>query len=160
MARYPPARSTIMSQTVGVPIGAEKKRPATMTAPEFIYLNEQAIRVTSWSRDNATGAIEFVVIAKGERDRDQLLDTFAREPVMVRIGTGSAIPMDVRTLDTRSTGEGPRSIYRLEIVLWPEGTIAPTTSPAEVAPTASGGDKLDRIIELLSEIRDDIRRFR
>ncbi len=99
-----------------------------MAAPEFVYLNEQAIRVTSWTQEAETGTIEFVVIAKGERDRDQLLGMLDHPPVMLRIGTGSAIPMEVRSVDARSTGEGPRSIHRLQIALWPEGSVEP--SPA------------------------------
>ena len=128
-----------------------------MAAPEFIYLNEQAVRVTGWKRDEATGTIEFVVIARGETDRDQLLDIFSREPVMVRMGNGSAIPMDVRSLDTRASKEEGTSLFRLQVSLWPEGSVpaaataaAPSTDPLEA--------KLDQIITLLTEIRDEIRR--
>jgi hypothetical protein len=129
-----------------------------MAAPEFIYLNEQAVRVTSWDRDDATGTIEFIVIAEGEAARDQLLDIFSREPVMVRIGNGSAIPMDIRSLDTRSGGEGARSIYRVRVSLWPEGSVpAPKTAAAPVDPVQ---DRLDRIIALLTEIRDELRSSR
>jgi hypothetical protein len=129
-----------------------------MAAPEFIYLNEQAVRVTGWKRDEPTGTIEFVVIAQGETDRDQLLDIFSREPVMVRIGNISAIPMDVRSLDTRSTDEGGRSIYRLQVSLWPEGSV-PASSATKVDPTVHPVEaKLDQIIGLLTEIRNEIRR--
>lgn len=128
-----------------------------MAAPEFIYLNEQAVRVTGWKRDEATGTIEFVIVAQGETDRDQLLDIFSREPVMVRLGTGSAIPMDVRSLDSRSTGDEPRTVYRLQVSLWPEGSApAPDAGTDEVTgdPTLH---RLDQIIKLLTEIRDEVR---
>lgn len=128
-----------------------------MSVPEFIYLNEQAVRVTSWSRDTKTGAVDFVVVAKGERDRDQMIDLLAREPVMVRIGNGSAIPMEVRTLDTRSTGEGPRSIHRLQIALQPEGIRLESSPPTQPEEPEHSEDKLNRIIELLTEIRDESR---
>lgn len=131
-----------------------------MAAPEFIYLNEQAVRVTGWKRDDPTGTIEFVVIAQGETDRDQLLDIFSREPVMVRIGNISAIPMDVRSLDTRSTDEGGRSIYRMQVSLWPEGSVPAGTSAKAEAPPDPVEAKLDQIIGLLTEIRDEIRRIR
>jgi hypothetical protein len=128
-----------------------------MVAPEFLYLNEQAVRVTSWKQDDTTYTIEFVVIAQGETDRDRLLDIFSKEPVMVRIGSNSAIPMDVRSLDTRSTDDGPRSIYRVHVSLWPEGSVATRSEPEESAPLSSQEQKLDRIIELLTDIRDEMR---
>jgi hypothetical protein len=131
-----------------------------MAVPEFIYLNEQAVRVSSWRRDEDAGAIEFVVIAKGGQDRDQMLDILAREPVMVRIGTGSAIPMDVRSLDTRTTGEGPSAVHRFQVALWPEGSASKTTSSPAEQPTNPDDDRLDRIIALLTEIRDELRAFR
>lgn len=129
-----------------------------MAAPEFIYLNEQAVRVSGWKRDEATGTIEFVVVAQGEADRDQLLDIVSREPVMVRVGNISAIPMDVRSLDTRSTDEVGRSVYRMHVSLWPEGSV-PVSRTVEEAPAADPIEaKLDQIIGLLTEIRDEIRR--
>lgn len=133
---------------------------AVMSAPEFIFLNEQAVRVTSWKQDRDAGTIEFVVIARGERDRDQLLDMLANSPVMVRLGTKSAVPMDVQTLDTRSSGEGPGSIHRLEVSLMPEGANGddkPAQASAEDNETDALHHKLDRIITLLTEIRDEIR---
>ena len=129
-----------------------------MAAPEFIYLNEQAVRVTGWKRDEATGTIEFVVIAQGETDRDQLLDIFSREPVMVRVGNISAIPMDVRSLDTRSSHEDARTIYRMQVSLWPEGSVPASSPEAAAAVEDTIEAKLDQIIGLLSEIRDEIRR--
>lgn len=129
-----------------------------MAAPEFIYLNEQAVRVSGWKRDEATGTIEFVVVAQGEADRDQLLDIVSREPVMVRIGNISAIPMDVRSLDTRSTDEGGRSVYRMQVSLWPEGSVPVSRTVAEAPATDPIEAKLDQIIGLLTEIRDEIRR--
>jgi hypothetical protein len=129
-----------------------------MAAPEFIYLNEQAVRVTGWKREESTGTIEFVVIAQGETDRDQLLDIFSREPVMVRVGNISAIPMDVRSLDTRSTDEGGRSIYRMQVSLWPEGSV-PASRAADAAPAVDPvAARLDQVIELLTEIRNELRR--
>lgn len=127
-----------------------------MAAPEFIYLNEQAVRLTEWKLDDASGTVELVVIAQGEADRDQLLDIFSREPVMVRLGNRSAIPMDVRSLDTRASSEGTRAIYRLQVSLWPEGTgPAREEEPPSADPLHA---KLDQIIKLLTEIRDEVRR--
>lgn len=130
-----------------------------MAAPEFVYLNEQAVRVTGWKKDDASGTIGFVVIASGEKDRDALLDLFSREPVMVRLGQGSAIPMEVRSLDTRSMGDGQRAPYRVEVSLWPEGSV-----PAPEGARGKDGlaadpllDRLDSILELLTEIRDQLR---
>lgn len=133
-----------------------------MAAPEFVYLNEQAVRVTGWERDDATGTIAFVVIATGEDGRDALLDIFSREPVMVRLGQGSAIPMEIRSLDTRSMGDGSRSLYRVEVSLWPEGSV-PATEPGPGPGERDGDpvlDRLDTIVTLLGEIRDELRRVR
>jgi hypothetical protein len=131
-----------------------------MVAPEFIYLNEQAVRVSSWKQEDASGVIELVVIAQGETDRDQLLDNLSREPVMIRIGSASAIPMDVRSLDTRSSGSGPGSMHRVSASLWPEGVLPPSdpsTSPERVRPIE---EKLDKIIDLLTEILNGMRDMR
>lgn len=133
-----------------------------MATPEFVYLNEQAVRVTGWEKDDATGTIGFVVIATGEEERDTLLDIFSREPVMVRLGQGSAIPMEVRSLDTRSKGDGTHALYRVEVSLWPEGSV-PATEPAPEPATLERDpvlQRLDTIVGLLGEIRDELRRAR
>lgn len=133
-----------------------------MPAPEFVYLNEQAVRVTGWEKDDASGTIGFVVIASGENERDALLDLFSREPVMVRLGQGSAIPMEVRSLDTRSMGDGQRAPFRLEVSLWPEGSVpASDSSRNKDAPLEDPLlDRLDTIVDLLTEIRDSLRQAR
>lgn len=133
-----------------------------MAAPEFVYLNEQAVRVTGWEKDDASGTIAFVVIASGENDRDALLDLFSREPVMVRLGQGSAIPMEVRSLDTRSMGEGQRSPFRVEVSLWPEGSTPapePSKNPGDIAEDPILV-RLDAIVDLLTDIRDQLRQAR
>jgi len=128
-----------------------------MAAPEFIYVNEQAVRVSGWQHSESTGSVELVVIVRGESDRDHLLDQLSREPVMIRVGSASAIPMEVRSLETTSTGSGPTSSYRLKVALWPEGSpVGPATSSPEedVDPIV---ERLDRIIEILTELRDELR---
>lgn len=129
-----------------------------MTIPEFVYVNEHAVRVTSWRHDRDTGSIHFVVIARGDHDRDLLLDSFARQPVMIRVGPESAIPMDVHALETTTTESGPRSIHRLQVTLAPEGAPQPRKEREPDAHLAV--DQLDRIIELLTEIRDELRQIR
>lgn len=133
-----------------------------MAAPECVYLNEQAVRVTGWEKDDASGTIGFVVIASGENDRDALLDLLSREPVMVRIGQGSAIPMEVRSLNTRSMGDGQRAPFRVEVSLWPEGSVpAPKGARDTDGPAADPVlDRLNTIVELLTEIRDQLRQTR
>src|SRR5690606_4396744 len=58
-----------------------------MTIPEFVYINEHAVRVTSWRHDRETGGVHFVIIARGDHERDLLLDSFGRQPVMIRTGS-------------------------------------------------------------------------
>lgn len=133
-----------------------------MATPEFVYLNEQAVRVTGWEKDDATGTIGFVVIARGEEERDALLDMFSREPVMVRVGQSSAIPMEVRALDTRSKGDGTHALYRVEVSLWPEGSVPAAEPPHKPVPLDDAPmlQRLDTIAALLEEIRDELRRAR
>lgn len=128
-----------------------------MAAPEFIYLNEQAVRVTGWNREESDGTITIVVIAHGETERDTLLDLFSREPVMLRIGQNSAIPMDVRSLDSRTSVEGDPPTYRIQVALWPEGSAPLPTKEQVVSSGDPALDKLDQIIKLLTQIRDEIR---
>lgn len=129
-----------------------------MTIPEFVYVNEQAVRVTSWRHDRATGSIHFVVIAHGDHDRDLLLDSFARQPVMIRVDAGSAVPMEVHSLETTTTDSSPRSLHRLQVTLAPEGAPRPRKEREPESPPAV--DTFDRIIELLTDIRDELRQIR
>lgn len=129
-----------------------------MTIPEFVYINEHAVRVTSWRHDRETGGVHFVIIARGDHERDLLLDSFARQPVMIRTGSESAIPMDVHSLETTTTESGPRSFHRLQVTLAPEGAPRPRKERQQEAPPST--DKLDRVIELLTEIRDELREIR
>src|SRR5690606_41081686 len=124
----------------------------------FVYINEHAVRVTSWRHDRETGGVHFVIIARGDHERDLLLDSFARQPVMIRTGSESAIPMDVHSLETTTTESGPRSFHRLQVTLAPEGAPRPRKERQQEAPPSR--DKLDRVIELLTEIRDELREIR
>jgi len=120
-----------------------------MPAPEFIFLNDQAIKVTSL-RPEDTGGVTLVVIARGGADRDRTLELLRDERLQVRLGQ-DAPARSMRATDTgvRSSGEGPQAIYRIETTLVPTSG-EPATSADPVI------ERLDRIIALLIEIRDGL----
>jgi hypothetical protein len=129
-----------------------------MAVPEFIYLNEQAVRVTGWQHDEATGSVELIVVARGDAERDTVLDTLSGEPVMVRVGAASAVPMEVRALDTKTSGSAARTVHRIKASLWPEGAPNPADASRDRKKHDPIESRLDEIIRLLTDIRDEIRK--
>jgi hypothetical protein len=66
--------------------------------------------------------------------------------------------MEVRSLDTTSSGSGSSSTHRVQVSLWPEGSPV-KSPPSEAADSVDPIEtRLDRIIELLTDIHDEIRR--
>lgn len=118
-----------------------------MPAPEFIFLNDQAAKVTSL-RDDDAGGFTLVTIARGGADRDRMLELLDEDDLQVRLDTGASRPMHTTSVDVRSSGEGPQAIHRIEATLIPKPG-SPTPEPGE--PII---DRLDRIIDLLTDIRD------
>jgi hypothetical protein len=128
-----------------------------MAEPEFVYLNEQAVRVTGWQHEESTGSVELIVVAHADAERDLILDTLSGEPVMVRVGTASAIPMEVRAMDTKTSDDTSRTVHRIKVSLWPEGAPNPADAARERKKDDPIEARLDEIIRLLSDIRDEIR---
>lgn len=132
-----------------------------MSSPNFIFLNGQAARVTSLKPDAETGGFVLVVIARGGADRDQLLDLLNADTLLVRLDQEPESTMRTADVEVRTVGEGPQAIHRVQATLVPADTSLPipTTAPSPTPATDSASpleQKLDRIIELLTEIRDRI----
>lgn len=131
-----------------------------MAAPEFIFLNDQAARITSLTPNDETGGFTLVVMSRGSADRDQLLDLLNADDLIVRVGPGLDQPMRVTDIDVRSSGEGPQAIHRIQAILVPrKGEVNDTSvsAPSIEDRLTSLEQRLDRIIDLLTEIRDSAR---
>ena len=132
-----------------------------MATPEFIYLNDQAARVTSLVPDDATGHDRLVVIARGSGDRDHLLELLNDPELQVRFGPEPGTPMRATNIDIRSTGDGPQAVHRIQTDLVPVNAPEATSLPSpQEDPRISIESRLDQIIELLTEIRDMTREAR
>jgi|GEM_PF-3629062 len=131
-----------------------------MSSPNFIFLNGQAARVTSLKPDAETGGFVLVVIARGGADRDQLLDLLNTDDLLVRLDQGPETAMRTTDVEVRTVGEGPQAIHRVQATLIPADTSLPEPKTAPPNPLVTSinpvEQKLDRIIELLTEIRDRI----
>lgn len=128
-----------------------------MSNPDFIYLNGQAARVTSLRSTPETGGFTLVVIARGGADRDQLLELLNAEDLVVRVDRGPERAMRTTDVDIRSVGEGPQANHRIQATLVPVDSSLPEPPSSHTAPSderTSIERRLDRIIELLTEIRD------
>ena len=127
-----------------------------MTGPEFVCLNDQAVRLASIRRDEATGAITLVLITRGSGDRDQITRLLESRPLTLRIPDEGEVPVTVRDVDLRSSGEGPQAYYRFSITLVPEDTSAhegATQQPSIEDRLTSLEQRMDQIVALLQEIK-------
>lgn len=131
-----------------------------MAAPEFIFLNDQAARITSLTPNDETGGFTLVVMSRGSADRDQLLELLKADNLIVRVCAGPDQPMRVTDIDVRSAGNGPQAIHRIQAILVPrKGEMTDTSVPVPPVEDRlrSLEERLDRIIGLLTEIRDSVR---
>lgn len=118
-----------------------------MPTPEFVFLNDQAARVTAFHPDDA-GGFTLVIIARGGTDRDRTLELLNANDLAVRLDNGEPRPMRTTGIEIRSSGEGPQGIHRIE------ATLVPANAESQTAPTDPVTERLDQIITLLTEIRD------
>jgi hypothetical protein len=128
-----------------------------MAGPEFIFLNDQAVRVTSLRRDDTTQAFTFVFIARGSGDRDRMTELFEAQPLTLRIPDEGEWLVAARDVDLRSSGEGQQAFHRFSVTLVPAGDPAPETQ-ATPEPTiddrlTSLEQRMDQIVALLNDIK-------
>jgi hypothetical protein len=127
-----------------------------MAGPEFVFLNDQAVRVTSLRRDEAAGTVTVVLIARGSGDRDLITTLLETRSLTLRIpdeGEQRVVPTEV---DMRSSGEAQRALYRFSITLAPEDAQpAPETTPPPSIEDrlTSLEQRMDQIVAMLEEIR-------
>jgi hypothetical protein len=131
-----------------------------MAAPEFLRLNGQAVRVTSWQDDADGDASTLVVIARGPADRDQMLALLGARPLVLSLPEESDRTVVTRDVDVRGAGNGQQAIYRIVASLAPAPAPdaaavenATTPSPSVEDRLASIERRLDEIATLLGELR-------
>jgi hypothetical protein len=127
-----------------------------MPAPEFIFLNDQAVRVTSLRRDDATRAITLVLIARGSGDRDQMTTLFGAQPLTLRIPEEGEWQVVARDIDLRSSGEGQQAMHRFSVTLVPVDAsteMQTTPEPTIDDRLTSLEQRMDQIVALLNDIK-------
>jgi hypothetical protein len=122
-----------------------------MPTPDFVFLDGQAVRATSLT-PTGDGGHRLVVVARGDADRDRLLDLLRDPALIADLGDGDVHPVAASGIDVHTSGEGARAIHRVDVVLRPASPHAAGTGAAR-----SIDDRLDTIIALLTEIRDALR---
>lgn len=93
----------------------------------------------------------LVLMARGAADRDQLVSLLQSDDLSIRIGDQPERRMTSTGLDISSSGDGPQAIHRMWIRLQPVSAPLPGPHAPE---SRSIEDRLDEIIALLKEIRD------
>jgi len=112
----------------------------TMRTDDFIFIDGQAVRLTSLAPDG--DALTFVVIVRGSGGRDEMQAILGRETLEVALGEAPPRRMQVTDVDLRSTGTGPTAVHRFAIQL----------EPAPEADTAPSGTALDDLDQRLARI--------
>ncbi|MGB3329003.1 MAG: hypothetical protein WBA46_08630 [Thermomicrobiales bacterium] len=100
-----------------------------MRNEDFIFIDGQAVRLTSVTRDG--DRLSLVVIVRGSGGRDEMQALLGRGSFEVTLGDDPARRMQVAEQDLRSTGTGPTAIHRFAITLEPATTDP--RDPADVA---------------------------
>jgi hypothetical protein len=119
-----------------------------MATPDFIRLEDEAIRLTSITRAPDGERMTIIVVVRGSRDHDQLVGLLGRSPLMVELPGEAARSMTVASDEFASTGEGPRTIYRHAIELR-TGTDEPAAADTLDDRLARIEEKLNRVLALL-----------
>jgi hypothetical protein len=127
-----------------------------MAEPELIFLNGQAVRVTSLRRDDTTEAITLVLIARGSGDRDQMTALFGTRPLTLRIPDEGEWDVIARDVDLRSSGKGQQAMHRFSVTLVPEDASTITQPTPELTiddRLTSLEQRMDQIVALLNDIK-------
>lgn len=119
-------------------------RTRAMSDIEFIRLNGQAVRVTSFRRNETTGSIEIVVVARGTAVGQNLSALGQQTSLEVEVPDEPSREYRVAQTDLRSSGEGEQAVHRVKFTLQPMTTDK--TNPVEHE------TQLDRIERKLDEL--------
>lgn len=127
-------------------------------AIDFVRINQQAVRLTSVTRDEDTQRATLVVIVRGDAARNELTDLLNQQPLQVEFPDEEALTMRIAELDLRSTGEGVQALHRFAIDLEPfRQDLVPevsesTAESALMQRLDAIEDKLDQALALLDEL--------
>lgn len=119
-----------------------------MGTPDFIRLNGEAVRLTSLTRSPAGDEVTAVVMLRGLRDHERLVDLLGRSPVSVALPGEEPRVMAITGNEFTSTGAGPSALYRHVITLHEGAERKPEPDSLELR-LARIEEKLDRVLGLL-----------
>ena len=115
-----------------------------MTQPEFVRLDGQAVRVTSLKRDEITGEVELVIVARGSAAAQVLRDIARKSVVTMEILDEATDDYAIAETDFRTSGQGEQAMKRIRF------TLAPQAESGKPAPEPE--TQLDRIERKLDEV--------
>ena len=115
-----------------------------MSQPEFVRVNGQTVRVTSLKRDETSGRVEIVIVARGSIAAQALADLGSQPTLELEIADEPTGVFAVTETDFRSTGDGEQSMNRIRFTLDP--VEKPDMKAAELE------SQLDRIERKLDEL--------
>lgn len=121
-----------------------------MAQPEFVRIDNQAVRVTSLKTDETTGTVDLVIVARGTAAATFLADLANKETVSLEIPDESTDAYSVKGVDIHSTGSGEQSMKRARFTLVPASLAPPSENLAE--------SQLDRIECKLDQILAELGR--
>jgi hypothetical protein len=119
---------------------------------EFIRLDGEAIRVTSLRRDEATGELLLVAVARGSAAARELEKYGSKPVVQVEIPGRLDAKHRMVSFDMRGVGEGERAIYRASFKLRPLADTAHHSIRTLPQHPPSTPTQLDRIEQKLDEL--------
>jgi len=124
-----------------------------LASNDFVTINGQYVRVTSFTRDETQGMLSLVVIVRGDAARDEVQALLRDQPLTVAIGAEPPASMRVAGIDLRSSGEGARTIHRFAITLEPaDMDEASGTSPDVPSSESALMQRLDAIERKLDDL--------
>lgn len=120
-----------------------------MSGPDFVHLNDQPVRVTSFSRDG--DRVKLVIVLRGSRAHSQLREALERTPLLLTVPGEPEREMSVEQNEHVTSGEGERTLYRHSVVLGPTSGEPPATTDDVHARLDRIEHKLDAILRRLEE---------
>lgn len=117
---------------------------------EFVTLNGQAVRVTSWRPEgDGPETYAMVTIARGSRDAETLDQILAQQRIELLTG-GEEVIVSARDVDRRAVGAGESGITRFAIVFERHDQGSETNKPK---PAQSLEDRLSALEAEVEQLR-------
>ncbi|MGC4193291.1 MAG: hypothetical protein QM589_19255 [Thermomicrobiales bacterium] len=118
-----------------------------MRDEEFIFIDGQAVRLTSIARDG--DRLSLVVVVRGSGSHDELRSIMDRDTFEVTLGDEPPRRMRVGNLDLRSTGTGATGIHRFAIALEPVSEVDPEPAPVPEPDIAQRLARIERKLDAI-----------